>query len=79
MIVCTVTCTVMIPLDLTENGVAAANFGMLGLGDIVIPGTNRNTDRKIVQLKDRDVQCSTFTYNNYNNYNNLLGSYCDLL
>ena len=29
----------MIPLDLTESGLAAANFGMLGLGDIVIPGT----------------------------------------
>ena len=31
-------CVVMIPLDLTEKGIFASNFGMLGLGDIVIPG-----------------------------------------
>ena len=29
---------VIVPLDLPENGLAASNFGMLGLGDIVIPG-----------------------------------------
>ena len=28
----------MVPLDLPEKGLAASNFGMLGLGDIVIPG-----------------------------------------
>ncbi|XP_019861879.1 PREDICTED: minor histocompatibility antigen H13-like [Amphimedon queenslandica] len=28
----------MVPLDLPENGMDASNFGMLGLGDIVIPG-----------------------------------------
>lgn len=26
------------PMDLLENGLAAKNFGMLGLGDIVVPG-----------------------------------------
>ena len=26
------------PQDLLENGLAAKNFAMLGLGDIVIPG-----------------------------------------
>lgn len=29
---------VMFPMDLLEKGFAANNFGMLGLGDIVIPG-----------------------------------------
>ena len=29
---------VMFPMDLLEKGVAASNFGMLGLGDIVVPG-----------------------------------------
>ena len=29
---------VMVPLDLPEKGLEASNFGMLGLGDIVIPG-----------------------------------------
>lgn len=28
----------MFPMDLLEKGFAANNFGMLGLGDIVIPG-----------------------------------------
>ena len=28
----------MVPLDLPEKGLEASNFGMLGLGDIVIPG-----------------------------------------
>lgn len=32
---------VMVPLDLPEKGLAASNFGMLGLGDIVIPGKYR--------------------------------------
>lgn len=31
----------MVPLDLPEKGLAASNFGMLGLGDIVIPGKYR--------------------------------------
>ncbi len=35
---CMCVCIVMIPLDLTEKGIFASNFGMLGLGDIVIPG-----------------------------------------
>ena len=29
---------VMIPLDFTEKGFTSVNFGMLGLGDIVLPG-----------------------------------------
>jgi len=28
----------MFPMDLLEKGLSANNFGMLGLGDIVIPG-----------------------------------------
>ena len=31
----------MVPLDLTENGISTTNFGMLGLGDIVVPGNYR--------------------------------------
>ena len=30
---------VMFPMDILENGLEANNFGMLGLGDVVIPGT----------------------------------------
>jgi minor histocompatibility antigen H13 len=30
--------TVVFPQDILENGLAAKNFAMLGLGDIVIPG-----------------------------------------
>lgn len=30
--------TVVFPQDLLEKGVAADNFAMLGLGDIVVPG-----------------------------------------
>ena len=30
--------SVVFPQDLLENGLAATNFAMLGLGDIVIPG-----------------------------------------
>jgi len=30
--------SVVFPQDLLENGLAAKNFAMLGLGDIVIPG-----------------------------------------
>lgn len=30
--------TVEFPMDLLEKGLAAKNFGMLGLGDIVVPG-----------------------------------------
>ncbi len=29
---------VMFPMDLLEKGLTASNFGMLGLGDIVVPG-----------------------------------------
>lgn len=29
---------VMFPMDLLEKGLFADNFGMLGLGDIVVPG-----------------------------------------
>ena len=28
----------MFPMDILEKGLAAQNFGMLGLGDIVVPG-----------------------------------------
>ena len=28
----------MFPMDLLEHGLGAQNFGMLGLGDIVVPG-----------------------------------------
>ena len=35
-----VLCIVMFPMDILEKGLAASNFGMLGLGDIVVPGTN---------------------------------------
>ena len=32
-------CVVMFPMDLPEKGILMANnFGMLGLGDIVVPG-----------------------------------------
>ena len=31
-------CAVMFPMDILEKGLEANNFGMLGLGDIVIPG-----------------------------------------
>ena len=29
---------VVFPMDLLEKGLLAKNFGMLGLGDIVVPG-----------------------------------------
>ena len=29
---------VTFPMDILEKGLAANNFGMLGLGDIVVPG-----------------------------------------
>lgn len=35
---CPCAAAVMFPMDLLEKGISANNFGMLGLGDIVVPG-----------------------------------------
>ena len=55
----------MVPLDLPEKGLAASNFGMLGLGDIVIPGKyragfEREREREIYSfLICRSIYCTS--------------------
>ena len=55
----TVFAVVVFPQDLLEKGLAANNFAMLGLGDIVIPGIF------IALLLRFDVRSATVMYYSY--------------